>query len=300
MNINQLGVFHAVAEEGSVSRGAGRLCVSQPAVSKQISELERSLGVRLFDRLPKGVRLTEAGQMLNSHARRLFAIEAEAERSVAEWKGLERGRLRIGSSLTIGVYLMPKLLIAFHQQYPGVTVDLEIANTETIQSRLQEFAFDISFTEGFAETPGLEAIVFAKDELIAIAAPTHPLAKSTEPVTAEQLCGETFVRRETGSGTWAVVERALAERSLRIASIAMSVGTTETLKPIVAAGIGVAIVSRLAVETELAAGTLVQIPLTDLQMHRPLHLLQVRGRHESPATTAFRKLVASYSNPASR
>ena len=300
MNINQLSVFHAVAEEGSVSRGAIRLCVSQPAVSKQISELERSLGVHLFDRLPKGVRLTEAGQMLNSHARRLFAVEAEAERSVAEWKGLERGRLRIGSSLTIGVYLMPKFLITFHRQYPGVRVDLEIANTEAIQSRLSEFAFDIGFTEGFAETPGLEATVFTSDELIAIAAPTHPLARAATPVSAEALCRETFVRRETGSGTWAVVERALAERGLHVADIAMSVGTTETLKQIVAAGVGIAIVSRLAVETELAAGVLVQIPLADLPMRRSLHLLQVRGRHESPATTAFRKLVASYSSPTSQ
>jgi DNA-binding transcriptional LysR family regulator len=291
MNINHLAIFHAVAEEGSISHGAERLFISQPAVSKQIAEFERSLGVRLFDRLPKGVRLTEAGEMLNTHARRLFAIEAEAEQSVAEWKGLERGRLRIGSSLTIGVYLLPQLLIAFHQQHPGIAIDLEIANTEAIQSRLQEFAFDIGLTEGFAETPGLEAVVFAQDELIAIAAPTHPLVMAEEPVTAERLCRETFVRRETGSGTWAVVERALAERELRIADIAMSVGTTETLKPIVAAGVGVAIVSRLAVEKELAAGTLVPIPLVDLRFQRSLHLLQVRGRNESPATTTFRHLL---------
>ena len=105
MNLNHLAIFHAVAREGSITLGAERLHISQPAVSKQLQELEKSLGTLLFDRLPRGVRLTETGELLESYARRLFGLEAEAESALAEMRGLERGRLAVGASMTIGGYI---------------------------------------------------------------------------------------------------------------------------------------------------------------------------------------------------
>src|SRR5437868_6918270 len=111
MNLGHLAIFRAVAEEKSVSRGAERLMVSQPAVSKQLAQLERSLGVRLLDRHPRGVRITAAGEVLLTYARRIFAAEAEAEAAIEELRGLRRGRLRVGASTTIGVYLLPEVFV---------------------------------------------------------------------------------------------------------------------------------------------------------------------------------------------
>jgi DNA-binding transcriptional LysR family regulator len=289
MNLNQLAVFHAVAEEGSISRGAARLFVSQPAVSKQVRELETSLGVTLFDRLPRGLRLTEAGRLLAGHARRLFAVEAEAERAIAETKGLSRGRLVVGASLTIGVYLLPEILGAFRKRHPQIGLELEIANTRAIQQQLLENAFDVAFTEGLVEDPQLEAEVFRHDELVAVACPDHPLL-SHRRVTAERFCQEPFLMREKGSGTRAVLERALAARGLSVQS-AMSLGSTEAIKRAIAAGLGVGMVSHLAVREELASGKLVRITLTDLSVSRPLHMLRLRGRSESIAAQALISLV---------
>src|SRR5439155_13086068 len=107
-NLHHLSVFHAVATEASVSRGAERLAISQPAVSKQLRELERRLRTTLFDRHPKGVRLTAAGESLADYARRIFALADEAERAMADVAGLRRGRLAVGAGPTAGVYLLPR------------------------------------------------------------------------------------------------------------------------------------------------------------------------------------------------
>lgn len=289
LNRNHLALFHAVAEEGSFSRGAERLFVSQPAVSKQIAELEASLKTRLFDRLPKGVRLTEAGEVLAGYARRMATLEEETERALAELQGLERGRLVVGASLTIGAYVLPEVFGAFRRRYPGIELHLEIANTETIQRLLIEGALDIGLTEGFVEAPELEAQVFWEDELVAIAPPDHPLLREA-PVTAARLCREPLVLREVGSGTRAVVERALAERGLAARAV-MSLGSTEAIKGAVAAGVGLAVVSRLTLSLELETGRLAAVPLSDLTLRRPLHRLRGRGRHESQAARAFHALL---------
>lgn len=296
MNLNHLAVFHAVAEEGGVSRGAERLCVSQPAVSKQVRELEAALGLKLFDRLPRGVRLTQAGEVLAGHARRLFAVEADAERAIAELKGLSRGSLRVGASLTIGVYLLPEILGAYRKLHPGIDLELEIANTQAIQQKLRENALDVALTEGFVETgepknelDDLEAEIFHRDELVAVVPPGHRLL-SEEVVTAAQFCAEPFLMRETGSGTREVVERALAQVKV-VVHPTMSLGSTEAIKRAVTAGLGVAIISRLALSTELAAGLLQVVALSNLRIERPLHIVRLRGKSESHAARAFFKLL---------
>lgn len=288
MNLNHLALFRAVAEEGSVSRGAERLHISQPAVSKQLSEFEASLGVRLFDRVPKGVRLTEAGQLLLDYARRLFTIEADAERAIVELKGLERGRLCIGASTTIGSYLLPNALAQFHRLHPYVEIEARIGNTEDIQRALREGVIDVGFTEGFVEEEDLEAHVFYTDELVVIASSSHPLVRAMEPVSIHHLIEEPFVLREAGSGTRAVLERALESAAIPLPRTVMTLAATEAIKHTVMAGIGISVVSRLAVETELTMGTLALIPLSDLpRLHRPLHCLRPKSRHEGHSVRAF-------------
>ena len=287
MNLNQLAVFQAVAQQGSVSRGAQQLRISQPAASKQIKELEASLQTLLFERLPSGVRLTQAGALLAEYARRLFALETEAEQALRELRGLERGRLVIGASLTISVYLLPEVLGTFHRRYPKIELQLEIANTDVIQQQLSEGKLDLGLTEGFAEKQDLTADVIGQDEIVAIAPPWHSLITQSSSVILARVCEEPLVMREAGSGTRAVVERAMTERSLVPASIVMSLGSTEAIKRAVAAGIGLAFVSRLAINLELSAGYLAIIPMADLTLRRPLHHLKRRGSRETRAGRAF-------------
>jgi len=289
MNYNHLMIFLAVAEEGSVSRGADRLCISQPAVSKQLAVLEASLKTRLFDRLPKGVRLTDAGHLLLGYARRLSALEREAERAMGELQGLTRGSLTLGASLTVGAYLVPELLAEYSRRHPHIALTLTVANTETIQGMLRDGRLDLALTEGFAEDPDLDAAVFAHDELVAIAPPGHPLLVGG-PVPAARLLQQPLILREPGSGTRAVLERALAALGLTARPL-MSLGSTEAIKRAVAAGLGLAVVSRLAVGLELETGRLALLPLSGLALHRPLHRLSRRGASESRAARAFRELL---------
>jgi DNA-binding transcriptional LysR family regulator len=285
MNLNHLAIFHAVAQAGSMTLGAERLDISQPAVSKQVHELERALGVHLFDRIGRRVRLSQAGQTLADYARRLFALAHEAEGALADVRAVGRGRLVVGSSTTIGSYLLPGVVAAFWRRHPGIELLVEIENTEQVHRRLVGLELDIGLTEGFVEEADLRAEVFHRDELVVIASASHRLAGKSR-VSVSALQEEPFILREPGSGTRAVEERALTRMKLPI-RVAMALGSTEAIKRVVAAGVGLAVVSRLSVQAECAAGTLAVLPVAGLRMERPLHLVRRKGRRDGPALQAF-------------
>jgi DNA-binding transcriptional LysR family regulator len=289
LNLNHLAIFQAVAEAGSIGGGAARLHISQPAVSKQLKDFESSLGLPLFDRLPKGVRLTGAGVQLLVFAQRISAAEAAAERTLADMRGLHAGKLAIGASTTIGNYLLPATLAEFRRAHPGIEIALEIANTEVIQHKLLDSALDLGLTEGFVESDELYAEVFAMDQIVVIAAPDHHLAKRSR-LSLHELCDETCVLREPGSGTRSVIEHMLMQRGLEHKP-AMSLGSTEAIKRAVADGAGISLVSRLAVSDELDGGTLVLLPVDDLQLERPLHKLSLRDKQPSRAVQVFAALL---------
>lgn len=249
----------------------------------------------LFDRLPKGMRLTAAGEALLVYAQRIFSTESEAERILAELRDLHAGRLAIGASMTIGNYLLPPILARFQQLHPGVDIRLDIANTDTIQQRLRSNSLDLGFTEGFVDDPELEARIFAVDDLVVIAPPGHRFIDRTD-LTTEELCREPCILREPGSGTRAVIERELEHRGIQPMA-RMSLGSPEAIKQAVAAGAGISLVSRLSVAMELRAGTLSLIPLTDLQLERPLHQVSLLNKHPSRAVERFMALLADWDLP---
>jgi DNA-binding transcriptional LysR family regulator len=289
VNLNHLAIFHAVVQAGGFSKAATQLRISQPAVSKQLRELESRLGAPLLNRTGKGVTLTQAGELLAGYARRIFALEADAERALEELQGLRRGRLAIGASTTIGIYLLPPLFGLFRKLYPGVELNLEIANTEVIQHRLLDHSIQLGMTEGLAENPELHATTFTRDELTVIAPPGSPWLKRA-PLAAAELCAMPLIFREQGSGTRAVVERAFERHGLFVKPV-MSLGSTEAIKRAVMAGIGLGIVSRLTVLSELADQRLVILPVIDLPLRRPLHLLRPHGAPLEPAVQAFLRLL---------
>lgn len=289
MNRNHLALFQAVAEAGSISGGAERARVSQPAVSKQIAELESALGVRLLERLPRGCRLTEAGTLLAGYANRWRSIEAEAEHAIKAFRGLKRGRLAIGASMTIGGYLLPESIAAFHRRFPEIELQVTISNTQSIREALLGGVIDLGLTEGAIEDDELESTVFFQDEIVVIAPANHPLVKRKN-VSVREVCREPLILREEGSGTRAVVERALRRKGFKVQPL-LSLASPEAIRNLVATGIGLAFVSRLIAEMELRAGRLGIVSLKDFAIQRPLHLQRVQGRSESPAVTQFLEVL---------
>ncbi len=303
INRNHLALFRAVAEAGGFSRAAEVVHVSQPAISMQVAELEESFGTPLFDRLPRGVRLTDAGKTLLHYAQRIAVLESEAERAMRELRGLERGRLALGASKTIGGYLLPAVLGEFRRRHPGIELGLVIDNTETIKTRLLDGALDLGLTEGMPPPDAeLSTRVFREDELIVIAPARHPSLKSAagklrpRPLTARQLCAQPLILREPGSGTREVLLRALTESGVEPGEVVLTLTDTEAIKRAVLAGLGLAVVSRLCVTLELAGGLLIEVPTRGLRLRRSLYEVVVRGRQPSPSVQAFTAVLAGLSH----
>jgi DNA-binding transcriptional LysR family regulator len=292
MNRIHLAAFQAVAEAGSFVRGALVLEVGQPAVSSHVADLELALGTALFERLPRGVRLTEAGKTLLAYARQISSLEFQASQAIADLRGLKSGQLRLGASTTVGAYLLPTALSQFRRLYPGVAVSLAISNTEVVQEQLLKGELDVAVTEGFVEDPALSATIVFHDELQLIAPPGNPLLKQRK-ASIRDLAGQQLILREAGSGTRAVVEHELARKHINFKN-AISIGSTEAIKQSVIAGLGVAFVSGLAVEIELNAGILAVVALEDLSLRRPLHLLSVKGRPPSASAREFTSLLQKH------
>ena len=292
MNLNHLRVFHAVAVAGSITGAARTLQVTQPAVSKQLAFLEDALGAQLVERLPRGIRLTTIGRALSEHAARIFGIEHTAQLELAALLGVRRGLLSVGASTTIGSYLVPRVFGAFRRLHPELQLDLQIGNTATVHDLVRRQVVELGLTEGLVTDDDLETRVFDEDEMVAITAPGDPVL-ARAPLTARELVALPFVMRERGSGTREVIEAAFARKRLVVEPI-MSLGSTEAVKNAVAARLGVAIVSRLAVAVELAGGSLVAIEVADLEIRRTLHLVELDGKSRSPATSRFVELLAAH------
>jgi LysR family transcriptional regulator, low CO2-responsive transcriptional regulator len=285
MNLRHLAVFRAVAQTGTVNAAAALAHTSQPAVSREVRNLEERLGVVLFDRLPRGMRLTEAGQMLFGYAEKIFALEKAAERAMRELADLEGGQLAIGASNTLGMYLLPALVSDFYIRHPKVQLSLEIRNTEEVVVGVLDSRFGIGFVEGPVLDEAIEAKEFRRDRIVAVVAPNHPLAKMRQ-TTARALAEAPAILREPGSGTREIVESAFAKHRLALQRV-LQISSAEALKRVAMAGGGVGWVSELCVAEELHSGRLVELATARLPLTRPLYALRLRGRQLSNSAREF-------------
>jgi len=288
MNFTHLAAFFAVARAGSVSAGAVQLHVSQPAVTREIKDLEARLGLALFDRLPRGVVLTEAGKLLLSYAERIFALADTAEIEIKELTGLSRGQLNIGASATLGVYLVPDMIARFNRLYPKVDVDLHVVNTEQVEAGLVAHQYALGFIEGPYDDQIFQAEVISNDEIVVVASAGHP--RAGRAVRARDLCARQVILREPGSGTRAAVEKAYQDAGLTIAP-RMSVNNTEAIKRLVSAQQVLAYLPSASVAGEIARGELVVVPVKDFTITRALRMVWLKGRNFSPSTEAFATLA---------
>ena len=288
MNPEHLALFHAVVETGSITAGAAHLHLSQPAGSKRLAELERLVGLTLFDRLPKrGVRLTAAGEVLATFSGRLVALQAQAERSLRGMVNLESGRLAIGASSTIGAYLLPAPIAAFRSDHPGLEIELRIGNSDTIVALLRDARIDIAFTEDNRAAPGdgITSEILCADELVVVCRPGHALLQRP-PLPPDELVRYPFILRESGSGTRGVLETAFAAHGLGIIPD-LVFGSNEAIKQALPGCNHLTALPRMSITNELRFGLLAELPSPGLQMRRELLLLRQDWRSDAPAARTF-------------
>ena len=290
LNLHHLRLFAAVVEHGGFSKAARALNLSQPAISKSLTELEKQIHVTLLDRGGRSLVLTEAGRTLYARAGELFGVERVAERELRELRGLKRGALRVAASTTIATYILPIYLGRFRTRHPNVRIRAENANTRTVLRLLLEFRVDVALVEGPVSHSRVDVVPWREDELVVIAHPEHPLLQRGR-VNPSDLADELFLVRERGSGTREVSERALALHGVRFGNT-MRVGGTEAMKHAVAAGLGLAIVSRAAARDQLALGRIAVLDVEGLVIRRSFTQLKLRDRPASGAARELETLLA--------
>ena len=292
LSLRQLEVFLAVARAKSFRGAAEVLHLSQPALSQHVSEMERELGARLFDRLRRSVALTEAGRILEDHALRLFATLTSAREAIAELGGLKRGSLLVGASTTPGIYVLPAVVASFQRRYPGITLSLQIANSAMIEERIRGNELDLGVVGGHALPPGEECLASGLlDELVLIVPPDHRWARRRE-IAAALLANQRLLVREEGSATRQVAERALQHAGVKFGT-SMELGHTEAIKQAVMAGLGVALVSVHAVRGDVASGRLRALRLKGMRIRRHFHVIHNEARTLSASTRAFLDLLGA-------
>lgn len=255
ITFKQLNLFIAVANLGSLSRGAEEVFLSQPAASVALLELETRLGQPLFDRAGKKLVLNENGLQLYPKAVELIERLNHAEQLFHHQATELSGTLKIGTSMTIGNYIMPSLLANFMKAYPKVHIIQKVANSETVIHNLEKFQLDIGFIESDCFSDNLHIDKWGEDELTVFAAPNHPLAKQAT-VTLNQIEQAEWIVREQGSGTREIMERHIHPKNIRL-----EVGSTQAIKQMVSMTQAIGCVSRYALEKELSEKTLVQLKI---------------------------------------
>jgi DNA-binding transcriptional LysR family regulator len=290
VTLEQLRIFVAVAERLHVTQAAGVLNMTQSAVSAAIAALESRHGVRLFDRVGRGVELNAAGRLFLDEARTVLASAAAAERALQDLAELRRGSLSIHASQTIANYWLPGRLHAYRARHAGISVKVRINNTEQVARAVIEGVADLGFVEGVIESAVLEERLLPGDALAIVVAAGHPWALRGQVAPAE-LAQTPWVLREPGSGTRAEFEDAIAAHGLSLAdlAVALELPSNEAICAAVEAGAGAAAISHLVSDAAVSAGRLRRIgfPFPARAFHAVWH----RERRLTKATEAFLQQV---------
>lgn len=278
MNLHHLNIFLNVSNCGSISASAKEMHISQSALSRELKVFEERLGIALFERLPRGMMLTPAGRVLENYARSLFAIATDAEQAMRDLARGSAGPLAIGASNTIGLYLLPALMVQLKEHHPGVDVTLFIGNTRQVCDGVREQRFDLGLIEGAVQQAELVADSVCSDRLLPVVSPSSALC-ARKTLQHDDLGSQSLLLREPGSGTREQTLNLLQQRGIRPQRI-IEFNQTEAIKQALLSGAGIAWLPGRALLTELASGSLVWLSGLDLEISRPLSA--VRRKNTPP------------------
>ena len=286
MTLEQLRIFVAVAEKQHVTQAARELNLTQSATSAAIAALEGRYGIKLFDRVGRGIVLTHTGCAFLTEARAVLARARGAEEVLRELAGLRIGKLVIAASQTLANYWLPARLQAFQTAYPGIDLGVRIANTEHVAADVRESAADIGFIEGEIDDGTLSARRIAGDALVVVVGARHAFAKQRS-LPAGWMTQTPWILRERGSGTRAMFETALKKRGLRLSdlTIQLELASNEAIRTAVESGTCATAISDLVVAKSVAAKTLFR--LESELAKRSFYVLHHKERHVSKAEAAL-------------
>ena len=288
MDIWQLGVFCKVVEQGGFSRASRAVNLTQPTVSSHVKDLEQHFGCRLIDRLATGAAPTPAGELLYNYARQLIRLREEMESAMAEFQGKIRGRLKIGGSTIPGAYILPGLIGTFKRRYPGVSMVLEISDTSSIIARVASGEIELAVVGARTTRDNIFQKELIKDRMRLIVPGDHRWKNRTS-VTVSALLEEPFILRERGSGTRKSIALGLGTKGCGLEDLntVAQMGSTEAVVQAIKAGLGISILSPIAVAEELQIGTLRALDVTNVNLTRHFYLTMHRRRTRSPLAKAF-------------
>ncbi|MGY0692753.1 LysR family transcriptional regulator [Virgibacillus sp. FSP13] len=287
MNKGNLEMFCRVVEEGSISQAARISYVSQPAVTNQIRQLEKYYDVALFDRTGGKLRLTEPGSILYPYAKEIIDYFKRSEAAVKGIANLEATTLNIGASLTIGEYLLPSILGEFQKENKNLKLNLTIGNTPNIVSKLENRDIDIALVEGIVTHDDFHIKKFAEDELIVVIPSNHRWNNRSE-INIEELPDEKMIWRERNAGIRGIVENILRENNvLEKINSHMELGSTQSIKSAVEAGLGISILPKLSVSKELELCALKHITISNISITRDLWVVEIPYRFPKKSLNAF-------------
>jgi LysR family transcriptional regulator, low CO2-responsive transcriptional regulator len=292
LNLHQLKIFSTVADHLSYTRAAEQMHLSQSSVSLQVKQLERSLGLELFEQIGKKIYLTESGRTLQQYSHKLFALIDETLLVMDEMKGVMRGAVNVVADTTAGIYVVPQAIGAFHRLHPNIQLSLEVQGRTGAQEELLANRADLAIIARVPDSLTFVIQEFMPNELVIVAPPTHRLAGQRH-VPVEALAGETVVLRELGSMTRDTAERFFRDRGVDV-RMGMTLGSTGAIKQAVAAELGIAVLSRQAITLELGMGRLVELDVEGFPIHRKWFVVHLKEKRLSSAAAALKQFLWEY------
>jgi len=289
LNLLQVQLFTVAAETENFSEAARRLHLSQPAVSQQIRSLEQYLGIELFHRPGRGVKLTNTGQVLLPMARDLLDLSQHIEQTMRSLEDQVTGHLVIGCTTTAGKYVLPLVAASFSQRHPNVRVTIEMCSSDPIENILLAQRVHVGISDKKIVQRDIEWQPFFNDRVVLVVPADHPFAgrSSVQPI---ELLDQPFILREEDCSTCRIVQEGLAEHDgvgLDQLRVVMVVGNAEAIEMAVEYGLGLAFISRLAARHGLELGRLVEVPVEGLHLERPLYAVRSSRLTKTPAQTRF-------------
>ena len=288
MDIWQLNIFCKVIELKSFSKAGVAVHISQPTVSSHIKYLEDYYGLKLIDRLSKEAVPTKAGELLFSYAKRIIALKKEAESAMTEFQGNIKGRLKLGGSNIPGVYLLPRIIGAFKQAYPQVNISLVIGDTAEITQGVMSGELELGIVGAVSGAKNISQEKLVEDEMCLVIPATHPL-RDKKRIKLNRLVQEPFIIREKGSGTLKSIQLSLKNCGYQIEqlNVVAEMGSTAAVIQGVKSGVGISILSMIAVAEDIASGALKSLSITGIDLKRYFYLTQHSHRSTSPLSRAF-------------
>ena len=291
----RLKVFHSVATHLSFTKAAAELFITQPAVTKNIQELEKELDIRLFERKANKIILTPAGHILRNYTQQIIGIYKQIDFDFSILKKKFSGSLQLGASTTIGQYVLPPVLAKFYQRFPQIKLSLLNDNTEKIESALLDQRIELGMVEGRTKNKELKYIPFIKDELVPVVHISQKLAYRSE-IELSDLKNIPLVFRERGSGSLEVIEHELAMHKIQLSdlNVAMYLGSTESIKSFLANSNCLGFISITAVAREIANGEFKIIDIPHLDIRRTFSFVHLHGKSDCLADTFIHFALQHY------